>query len=57
MKLEAELKIEEPKPNILPVTVSAVFAGLLWVFELPKPNSPADSGCAAALAWACLAWV
>lgn len=43
IKVDAELKMEEPKPNIFPVTDSVVFAVSGLVFGLLKPATFPDS--------------
>ena len=47
IKVDAELKMEEPKPNIFPVTDSVGFAASAFVLGPPKPNNPPESCCLA----------
>ena len=43
IRVDAELKIEEPKPNIFPVTDSAGLVETGSGFGPPKPKKPPDS--------------
>ena len=40
IKVDAELKIDEPKPNIFPFTDSVVFEGICSDLGLPEPSPP-----------------